>query len=382
MKKYRLTAPSFDATELEHVERVLASGWVTQGPMVDEFEAIVAARHEVAHGLAVTSATAALHLAANALGFGPGDEVVVPALTWVTSANCAEFTGARAVFADVDPDTFNLSPEALEAAITPRTRGVVVVHLFGQSAQMDALLDIARRHELRVIEDAACAIGTTWNGAPVGGLGDAGCLSFHPRKTVTTGEGGMLLTNDAGLAERLDALRNHGASGLPQSVPVARPHDMARVEILGYNYRLSDILAAVGVAQMAKLDRLLDERIRLARVYDEALGDVEGIRPPFVADRCGHTYQSYVTKLAESHAGHRNAIMERLAEQGVQTRPGTHAVHRLGYYADKYGIDADAFPAACAGEDTTITLPVYPGMTEGEQAFVVEAVKDALAACR
>lgn len=381
MKTYRLTAPSFDATELANVERVLASGWVTQGPMVEEFEGLVAARHDVDRALAVTSATAALHLAATALGFGEGDEVVVPALTWVTSANCIEYTGARAVFADIDADTFNLSPAALEAAITPRTRGIVVVHLFGQAAEMEPILEIARRNDLRVIEDAACAIGTTYAGQPVGGLGDVGCLSFHPRKTVTTGEGGMLLTNDAALAGTLDALRNHGTSGLPQSVPVARPYDMARVEVLGYNYRLSDVLAALGVAQMAKLEALLDERIRRAHAYDDALRSVEGIRTPAVAARCGHTYQSYVTKVEAASAARRNAVMERLLAAGIQTRPGTHAVHRLGYYAKKYGIAPGAFPAACAGEDTTITLPLYPGMTDAEQGFIVQKVADALQAC-
>ena len=192
----KLTAPKFDESEIELLRACLDSGWVTQGPMTRRFEELIAARHGVKHALATTSCTAALHLAATALGLKAGDEVVVPAFTWVTSAHCAEYVGARAVFADIDLATYNLDPAALAAAITPRTKAVVAVHLFGLAAPMDEILSIARRHDLVIIEDAACAIGTTYKGKPVGGLADVGCFSFHPRKIVTTGEGGAVTTKD------------------------------------------------------------------------------------------------------------------------------------------------------------------------------------------
>jgi perosamine synthetase len=379
MKRLPITAPQFDDAELAALGQCLQSKWVTQGPMTKRFEDLFAARHEVPHALATTSCTAALHLATVALGLGPGDEVVVPAFTWVTSAHCAEYVGARPVFADVDPRTFNLDPQALAAAVTPRTKAVVVVHLFGLAACLDEILEIARRHSLAVIEDAACAVGTTYRGKPVGGFGDLGCFSFHPRKVITTGEGGMVTSRRADLAEAVACLRNHGASGHPGPAGMAqKPYTMGCFDRLGFNLRLSDIQAAVGVAQMAKLDRLLEERHRLAQRYTALLGDVSALAVPHVPDGCGHTYQSYVIRVVDGGNPRRNAIMDRLAEKGIQTRPGTHAVHRLGYYVQKYGLRPEQFPNACVAEDTTITLPVFPGMSDADQEYVVAALREAL----
>ena len=269
-----LTEPSFDETEIEMLRSCLNSKWVTQGPMTEKFEALVAARHQVKHALACTSCTAALHLATLALKLGPGDEVVVPAFTWVTSAHAAEYVGAKAVLADVDLATYNIDPAALAASITPRTKAVVAVHLFGLSAPMDEIMAIAKKHGLAVIEDAACAIGTTYKDTLVGGIGDIGCFSFHPRKAVTTGEGGAVTTNRDDLATLVRSQRNHGASGLPDAELEAHgPWTMATFNNLGFNLRLSDIQSAVGIAQMAKLDRLLAERRRLGLRYSELLAE-------------------------------------------------------------------------------------------------------------
>lgn len=366
-----LTAPSFDQDEVRLVSECLDSRWVTQGPVTARFERLFAARHGVTHAMATTSCTAALHLAALALGLKPGDEVVVPAFTWVTSAHCAEYVGAKAVFADVDPATFNLDPAAFEAAITPATRAVVVVHLFGLAAKMDEILEIARRRGIAVIEDAACAVGTTYRGVPVGGLGDIGCFSFHPRKVITTGEGGMVTTRDAHIAERVRSFRNHGATGMPFGMDPARPYAMSTYDNLGFNLRLSDIQAAVGVAQMGKLDRLLAERHERAMRYDDLLRRVDSLARPHVPEGCGHTYQGYVVRVLDGGIRRRNAIMDAMAERGIQTRPGTHAVHRLGYYARKYGIVPEQFPNAVASEETSITLPIFPGMTDADQDTVV-----------
>ncbi len=378
MDRLPLTFPSFDQSEMTSLQACLQSKWVTQGPMTRRFEELFAGRHQVPHALAVTSCTAALHLSALALGLGPGDEVLVPAFTWVTSAHCAEYVGARAVFVDVSPDTYNLDPQALEAAVTPRTKAIVAVHLFGLAAEMDQIMAVARKHRLGVIEDAACAVGTTYKGQPVGSLGDLGCFSFHPRKVITTGEGGMVVSRDPALAKKVACLRNHGGVGHP-GTQEARPYQMGLFEVLGFNLRLSDIQAAVGVAQMAKLDGLLAERRRHAQRYHQLLSAVEELALPVEPPGCGHTYQSFVVRVRKGGMRRRNQIMDHLDKDGIQTRPGTHAVHRLGYYARKYNIHPEAFPRAAAAEDCSITLPIFPGMQEQQVCRVVESLKQALA---
>ncbi|GIK24338.1 MAG: perosamine synthetase [Betaproteobacteria bacterium] len=372
-----ITEPFFDSEEIRLVQEALDSKWVTQGPKTSQFESLFSARHQLQNALATTSCTAALHLSTLALQLQPGDEVVIPAFTWVTSAHSAEYVGAKAVFADVDLSTFNLDPAALEAAITPRTRAIVVVHLFGKAAPMDEIMAIARRHNLAVIEDAACAVGTTYKGRPIGAIGDLGCFSFHPRKVITTGEGGMVTTNRKDLADRVKCLRNHGATGPAFGADPSKPYTMSTFDMLGFNLRMSDIQAAVGVAQMAKLDRLLAERRRLALRYSELLAGIGEVILP--TDDPGHTYQSYVIRLAANDREKRNAIMERLAELKIQTRPGTHAVHRLGYYVNKYGLKPEQFPNACRAEDTTITLPIFPDMSDDQQKFVVDNIRANLA---
>lgn len=377
MNPMPITAPHFDEHEIENLKTCLDSGWVTQGPATAEFERLFACRHQVKAALATTSCTAALHLSTSALQLMPGDEVVVPAFTWVTSAHSAEYVGAKTVFADVDIATFNIDPLALEEAITPRTRAIVVVHLFGKSAPMDEIMTIAQRYNLSVIEDAACAIGTTYKGKPIGAIGDIGCFSFHPRKVITTGEGGMVTTNRNDLAERVQSLRNHGSTGPSFGADPSKPYTMSTFDLLGFNLRLSDIQSAVGVAQMAKLDRLLAERRQLALSYSEML---EGLEPVILPhDDPGHTYQSYVIRLKDYDREKRNNLMERMAALRIQTRPGTHAVHRLGYYSNKYGLRAEQFPNACRAEDTTITLPIFPAMSYQQQKYIVDTIRTSFA---
>ena len=365
-----ITEPSFDETEIEMVRAALGSKWVTQGLMTERFEALIAANQKAAFAMACTSCTAALHLATMALGLKPEDEVIVPAFTWITSAHSAEYVGARAVFADIDLATFNIDPKALEAAITPRTKAVVAVHLFGLAAPMDEIRALCAPRGIRIIEDAACAIATTYKGEPVGAMGDLGCFSFHPRKVVTTGEGGAVTTNDPALAAAVKSLRNHGATGLPPAD--AEPHGpwtMANFDRIGYNLRLSDIQAAVGVAQMGKLERLVADRRATAKRYTEMLYGVNDLILPVAGEVEGHTYQSYVIRLAEGGRKRRNAVMSAMALAEMQSRPGTHAVHRQGYYREKYALKA---------EDTTITLPLVPFMRSSDQERVVEVVRRAL----
>jgi perosamine synthetase len=370
-----ITAPKFDDEEVELVRQCLQSGWVTQGPLTARFEQLFGARHQAPYTLATTSCTAALHLAAMALLLKPGDEVIVPAFTWVTSAHAAEYVGAKAVFVDVDLRTFNLDPVALAAAITPRTRAIVAVHLFGKAAPMSEIRAVADRHGLAIIEDAACAVGTTYDGVPVGTLGEVACFSLHPRKVITTGEGGVVTTTSGALATRIKQLRNHGATGPAPGSDPTRPYAMGTFDVLGFNLRLSDIQSAVGIAQMGKLDALLAERRRLALRYTAVLSTTDGLVCP--TDDPGHTYQSYVIQIAEGRES-RNRIMDELARLEIQTRPGTHAVHRLGYYARRYGLHPDQFANACRAEDTTITLPIFPGMTTEQQNFVIDSLRGAM----
>lgn len=378
----KLTDSVFDQREIENLQTCLDSGWVTQGPFVDRFEEMICKAQGVKHALAVTSCTAGLHISVQALGLGPDDEVIVPAFTWVTTANAAEYSGAKAVFVDIDPLTFNIDPTAIEAAVTSRTKAIIAVHLFGLAAPMDAIRAIANKHDLFVIEDAACAIGTHYRGQPVGALGDIGCFSFHPRKAVTTGEGGAVTTNNEELAEHIDAMRNHGSIGPPpQEANNRQPWTMARFAMLGFNYRMSDIQAAVGVAQMEKLESIVNQRVARAGRYTALLKDKFGdIGLPGDPDSPpGHSYQSYVIRVLDGGRTRRNAIMLALQKQGIETRPGTHAVHRLEYYREKYDLRTEDYPNAASCEGLTITLPLSPRMSDEDQDWVVGQLQQALA---
>jgi dTDP-4-amino-4,6-dideoxygalactose transaminase len=369
-----ITRPEFGETEIEALRGVLASGWVTQGPVTREFERLFAARHQVDFALATTSCTAALHLAVMALGLKADDEVIVPSFTWVTSAHCAEYVGAKVAFCDIDPATLNIDLDSAASVINSRTRAIIPIHLFGLAADMDRVNELARRHGLAVIEDAACAVGSTYKGKPVGGFGELGCFSFHPRKVITTGEGGMVTTRDADLAARVGALRNHGAN--PRMTPRnPKPYQMGVFDQIGYNLRLSDIQAAVGVAQMARLDTLLEHRVRMARGYHDRLRDLTWLRIPEAGPEFGHSYQSYVIWVGEQAPLARNAIMEQLAAKGIQTRPGTLAVHCIPYYHERYGLRAEQLPISHAAQESTITLPIFPGMSEQHLDYVTEALR-------
>ncbi len=372
--QYLLTHPYFDEQEIKLLRECLDSRWVTQGPMTQRFEELFQKKHGGKYAVAVSNCTTGLHMAIAALGIGAGDEVLVPAYTWVTSANCIEYAGAKAVFVDVDYRNFNIDPNKMEAAITEKTRAVVVVHEFGCAAPMDQIMEIARRHSLYVVEDCACAIGTKYNGRPVGTFGDIGVFSFHPRKVITTGEGGMCITESKGIYGKLDKLRNHGGFVDENHVDYGKPFYMGEYDDLGYNYRLSDIQAAVGVAQMDKLDKLLSDRKECAVRYMELLGGYEDIILPERQQLYGPTYQSFVILLKKGMSAERNRVMLELQKLGIQTKQGTHAVHRLGYYKNKYGICEDDYPEASYCEDCSITLPIYPNMGKEEQEYIVKCL--------
>jgi len=370
-----ISLPVTGEEEWHATREPLVNGWLTSGPKVREFEQLFAERHQVKHALAVTSATTALHLALVALEVGPGDEVIVPAFTWVSTANVVLYCGATVVFADVDPVTFNMDPADLKKRISPKSKAIIPVHLFGLCANMDAIKAIAGN--IPLIEDGACAAGAAYKGTPAGALGTIGCFSFHPRKSVTTGEGGMITTNDDQLADVISMLRNHGASiSEEQRHHGPRPYILPDFNMLGFNYRMTDLQGAVGVVQIKKLDTFIDEREKWATWYSEQLADIPWLRTPQVGADYKHGWQSFVTFVDESKAPcSRNEIMEKLQEQGISTRPGTHAVHMLNYYADKYGIQPSDYPGAQAANDYSMSIPLHNRMVAEDYEYVVEVLK-------
>ncbi len=370
-----ISLPVTGMDEWEATKEPLMSGWITSGPKVREFEQLFAERHQVKHALAVTSATTALHLALVALGIGPGDEVIVPAFTWVSTANVVLYCGAKVVFADIDPLTFNIDPKDLAKRITSKTKAIIPVHLFGLCADMDEIKRIAGN--IPLVEDGACAAGAAYKGTSAGALGTIGCFSFHPRKSVTTGEGGMLTTNDDQLGELMGMLRNHGASiSEEQRHHGPRPYILPDFNLMGFNYRMTDLQGAVGVVQIKKLDQFIDEREKWAAYYTENLKEIEWLRTPSINKDYKHGWQSYVCFVDEKKSpASRNQIMELLQERGISTRPGTHAVHMLNYYKEKYHIQASDFPGAQAANDFSMAIPLHNRMSAEDFAFVVEVLK-------
>tara|TARA_R110002096_G_scaffold79868_3_gene187539 strand:- start:4425 stop:5426 length:1002 start_codon:yes stop_codon:yes gene_type:complete len=326
-----------------------------------------------------------MHLAVAALDLGPGDEVILPAFTWIATANVIEHQGATPVFCDIDPVTFNIDVAQIEGLITEKTVGILPVHLFGLAADMDPIMAIARKHGLWVVEDAACGFGATYGGQHVGHFGNAGAFSFHPRKAITTGEGGMVTTGDEALATKIQQLRDHGAvlSDLQRHLG-PKPYLLADHIHAGYNQRMTDIQGALGAAQMDRAAAIITERRALAAGFDRALEDLDWLRTPTVADGFGHGYQSYpcmfrpndiTADTVETINAERNAWMEELQARGVSTRPATHAVHMLSFYAEKYGLTPEVFPMAYAANHCSISLPLFHGMEAEEQAYVIETVR-------
>jgi dTDP-4-amino-4,6-dideoxygalactose transaminase len=383
-----ITKPFFGEEEKRAIVKPLETGWVVQGPYVKEFESSVARFTGAEYARATSSCTTALHLALIACGIKPGDEVILPSFTFVASANAVEYMGAKPVFTDIDLAGFNIDASRIPGVLTERTKAIVPVHLFGLCADMDPILEIARRNDLAVIEDSACAIGAFYKGPHAGSMGNAGCLSFHPRKSITTGEGGMVLTNDEALARSVEIMRDHGgemsdADRHADGVPLLPAYNT-----LGFNYRMTDFQGAVGVEQMKKLDHILRRKRELASRYDERLRDVSWLVTPSVPDGYEHGYQAYVCLYAPEPIGpdhgrealermhrERNEIMAELGAAGISTRQGTHAVHNLDYYKKKYGLKEDACPNSLAAELLTLALPLYPGMTDKDQDAVIDSIR-------
>jgi dTDP-4-amino-4,6-dideoxygalactose transaminase len=347
----RLARPDVGEAELEAVAEVLADGQLTMGPRVEALEALVARACEVDHAVAVSSGTAALHLALLALGIGAGDEVVVPAYTFPATANAVELCGARAVLADVDPETMNVDPARVYDALTPRTRAVLVVHLFGRPADWEAI-QTAVPAEVALVEDAAGALGARRRGVACGSLGLLGCLSFHPRKIVTTGEGGAVTTSVAEYADAVRRLRHHG-------IAPAGEFDIAAP---GLNYRLADVLCALGIPQLERLESLLQARERVAALYEERLEHL--VETPAADEGDRHGWQAYVVRLDR-----RDEALAALRGAGIEAQIGTWALHRLSAYRDR-----GVFPGADRAFERALALPFATSLTVDEVDRVAEAL--------
>jgi dTDP-4-amino-4,6-dideoxygalactose transaminase len=383
-KNIPIARTSLTEEEIQSVLEPLRSGWLVQGPKVQEFEEKWSAFTGAKHSIAVTSCTTGLHLSLAALGLQPGDEVIVPAFTWISTANVVEHLGAKVVFCDVDLETFNLDVQKLESLVTSKTKAVLPVHLFGLAADMRPINAFAKTYQLWVVEDAACGFGSHYEGHHVGTFGNAGVFSFHPRKAITTGEGGMITTQDDDLATKLRRLRDHGAalSDLQRHLG-SRPYLLADHQNAGYNQRMTDLQAALGSAQMERAQAIVRERQALARRYDQAFSDLKWLRIPIHLKGYEHGYQSYpclfqpevITSANVSQLNKkRNELMDKLQQAGISTRPATHAVHMLTFYRDKYKLKPSDFPNAYAANDCSISLPLFHGMTLAEQDYVIERV--------
>ena len=356
------------------VVETLRSDWLTTGPKVAEFEKALAAAAGAAEAVAVSTGTAALHAALHALGIGPGDEVLVGAMTFAASANCAAYLGATPVFVDVDPDTLLIDPRQVEARITVRTKAVVAIDYAGQPCDYDALEAIARSRGVAVVADACHAIGGCYRGRPVGSLAMLSAFSFHPVKHVATGEGGAVTTGDVELARRMRQFRNHGITTdfRQRAAQGAFAYEMVD---LGYNYRLSDIQCALGISQLARLPQSVARRQAIARQYDEAFRHIPPVKPLAVRDDVSHAYHLYVVRLdLESLAADRAAIFHALRAEGIGVNVHYLPVHLHPYYRNKFGTRPGLCPVAEAAYERILSLPMFPAMSDGDVRDVVEAM--------
>ena len=360
----RLARPDIREKEIRSVLQVLRSGFIGQGRRVQEFERLVSGYVGTKHAVAVSSGTSALHLSCLALEIGPGDEVIVPDFTFPAAANVVKLAGAKPVPVDIDLNTFNIDANAIRSAITPRTKAILPVHLFGQTADMKPILKIAQAHKLFVIEDAACALGAEYEKRKCGSLGIVGCFSFHPRKIITTGEGGMVVTDHYRIAERIRQLRNHG---------IRTTRGGNRLGLAGLNYRMTDFQAALGISQMKRIESIIEKRGRIAKGYEQQLSECESIRLPRPASGIRHVWQSYII-LIQKKGAQRDRVLKQLRQRGIEATLGTYSLSAQPLYAEFKG----RFPNSSYAYRESVSLPLHTRLAPSDIKEVARCLKRAL----
>lgn len=404
MVKYPVTKPYFTEEEIKLIADSLKSGWVAQGPKVTEFEKKVAAHESIAEGIATTSCTTALHLAMIAQGLGAGMDAIAPAFTFIATENAIVMTGATPVMCDIYRETFNINVDKLRNIVENQyvkkdgklvnkdtgniLWGFVPVHEFGLCCDILEVNKLAKEYDLQIIEDAACALGAKIGDTHQGAFGNTSCISFHPRKSITTGEGGMVMTDDTVAAQRMRELRTHGSTVSAEFRDKNKGFLLPEFNEAGYNYRMTDVQGAMGLAQIKKLDLIIDAKRKGAVVYGELISRVlPEFIPPTEPEGYFHTYQSYVCMLDIDYLGidsiaaggkYRNILLEKLEDIGIATRQGTHAVHMLGYYKNRFGYVPEDYVNAYACDHLSITLPLYVGITQEDQEYIIKTIRNTI----
>jgi perosamine synthetase len=364
--------PEFGDEEARAVAEVLRSGWASQGPAVARFEELFAQMAGTRHAVAVSSCTTALHLALILAGVEAGDEVICPSYSFIATANAALYIGATPIFADIEPDTWNIDPQDALRRVSPRTKAIMPVHQVGLAADLDRLAPLPPR--VTIVEDAACAIGSTYRGRPVGSHGHIACFSFHPRKTLSTGEGGMITTDDAEIADRARRLRSHGASVSAWSRNASNGVVFEEYRELGFNYRMSDIQAAIGVAQVPKVPRLLALRRAVADRYDAAFRGLRELQVPARPAYADHAFQSYGIRLTDECRRDRDSVLRALVERGISCRRGIPPIHLEPLYRNRFG--PISLPVTEDVASRSLFIPLYASLSESDQARVIDAVRE------
>mgnify|MGYP006343490397 FL=1 len=389
-----ITKTIFGDEEKEAIVKPLETGWVVQGPNVAKFQNMFADFTGSKYAHAASNCTTALHLGLEAMGITKGDKVIVPSFTYVASANAVEYTGAEVVFCDIDLKTFNIDETKLEEIIKKDSsiKAIMPVNLFGLCANMPYIMKLAKKYNLKVIEDSACGFDGWIGDKHSGTFGDCGCFSFHPRKSICTGEGGMLITDDEDIANKVSQLKDHGASKSDLQRHKEKGGSLLPdFTMRGYNYRMTDMQGALGVCQMDRKEYIMNGRREVASKYDEVLKDISQLVSPYIPENYKHGYQSYVciftdgediSNLTKEQIDRinikRNIFMEKLEEMTIATRQGTHAVHTLAYYKNKNNFKDEDFLMSYAADRLSIALPLYAGMTNEEFDYVISNIKEAL----